>query len=65
MSFIRPTSRYKLNKFISEQSISNISYAADIKMPDKQRVVSELDKMLRHNSITVIVLAHHTPRGLL
>ena len=65
MAFIRPTSRYKLNKFISEQSISHISYAADIKMPDKQRVVSELDKMLRHNSITVIVLEHHTPRGLL
>ena len=65
MSFIRPTSRYKLNKFISEQSISHISYAADIKMPDKQKVVSEIDKMLRHNSITVIVLEHHTPRGLL
>lgn len=65
MAFIRPTSRYKLNKFISEQSISNISYAADIKMPDKQKVVYELDKMLRHNSITVIVLEHHTPRGLL
>jgi len=65
MSFIRPTSRYKLNKFISEQSISNISYAADIKMPDKQKVVSELEKMLRNNSITIIILEHHTPRGIL
>jgi len=65
MSFIRSTSRYKLNKFISEQSLSHISDAADVKMPDKQKVVSELDKMLRNNSITVIVLEHHTPRGVL
>lgn len=65
MTFIKPTSRYKLNRFISEQSVSNITYASNVQMPDKQKLVSELDKLLKHNSITVIVLEHHTPKGLL
>ena len=65
MTFIKPTSRYKLNRFISEQSVSNITHASNVQMPDKQKLVSELDKLLKHNSITVIVLEHHTPKGLL
>jgi hypothetical protein len=65
MTWIKPTSRYRLNKFVSEQSLSHIKYAADVTMSDKPKIMSELDKMLRNNSITIIILEHHTPRGIL
>ena len=65
MPFIRATTRYKLNKFISEQPVSTIQYAADVKMPDKDKIFIALEQMLLDNSITIIVMEHHTPRGFL
>jgi|TARA_R110002124_G_scaffold160882_1_gene328130 hypothetical protein len=65
MPFIKATTRYKLNKFISSQPASVIKYAADVKMPDKDEIFTALEQMLLDNSITIVVMEHHTPKGFL
>ena len=53
---IRETSRYKLNKFISETPIAKISYQPDVTKADLQHIQTELEKRTSHTSLTIIVV---------
>jgi hypothetical protein len=45
--------------------VDKISFAADVSAPDKAKLIQELHQLMRNNSITVIVLEHHTPKNIL
>ena len=62
---MRETSRYKLNKFISETPIAKISYAADVTTADLPHIQTELEKPASHTSLTIIVIENFAAISIL
>ena len=62
---MRETSRYKLNKFISETPIAKISYQPDVTAADLQHIQTELEKRASHTSLTIIVIENFTAKSIL
>ena len=63
--FLKTSSRYKLNKFVSLVPTDKVSYAPDVTAADRSKLVAELDKMMRNKRITIIVMENHTPKSIL
>ena len=62
---VRETSRYRLNKFISETPIAKISYQPDVTTADLQHIQTELEKRASHTSLTIIVVENFTAKSVL
>jgi len=62
---MRETSRYKLNKFISETPIAKISYQPDVTKADLQHIQNELENRASHTSLTIIVIENFTAKSIL
>ena len=63
--FLKASSRYKFNKFVSLVPTDKVSYAPDVTTADRSKLMAELDKLLRHSSLTIIVMENHTPKSIL
>ena len=61
----RETSRYKLNKFISETPIAKISYQPDVTKADLPHIQTELEKRACHTSLTIIIVENFTAKSIL
>jgi hypothetical protein len=42
-----------------------ISYAADVSASDVPKITSELNRLTRNTSLTVIITENHTPKSIL
>jgi hypothetical protein len=62
---IRETSRYRLNRFISETPMAKISYQPDVTKADLQHIQTELEDRASHTSLTIIVIENFTARSVL
>ena len=62
---LKPTSRYRFNKFLSEQPLAKIHYAADVSSADQAKIPPALMAILERTSVTLILVENHTPRGIL
>ena len=62
---VRETSRYRLNKFISETPIAKISYQPDVTTADLQHIQTELEERASHTSLTIIVVENFTAKSIL
>jgi CRISPR/Cas system-associated endoribonuclease Cas2 len=62
---LKNTSRYKLNKLISETPADNIQFALDVTNKQLSQVHTELKKIAATESFTLIVIPNKSQRGLL
>jgi hypothetical protein len=62
---VRETSRYRLNKFISETPMAKISYQPDVTSSDLAQIQNELEKGANHTSLTIIVVDNLTTKSIL
>ena len=62
---LKHTSRYKLNKLISETPADNIQFALDVTNKQLSQVQTELKKIAATDSFTLIVIANKSQRGVL
>ena len=62
---IKETTRYKMNKYLSEMPLDKVSFQADVTLADLPRLQSDLSRLARANTLTVIVVENHTSRGVL
>jgi hypothetical protein len=62
---MRETSRYRLNRFISDTPMAKISYQPDVTTADLQHIQTELEKRASHTSLTIIVIENFTARAIL
>ena len=62
---LKNTSRYKLNKFISETPADNIQFALDVTSKQLSQVQNELKKIAATESFTLIVIPNKSQRGVL
>lgn len=62
---MKETTRFKMNKFLSEMPLDKVSFQPDVTTPDLPRISSELQRLARSTSLTLIVVENHTERGLL
>ena len=61
----KETTRYRLNKYLSEIPVEKISFQADVTTTDLPRIQSELQRLARLTSLTLIVVENSTTRGVL
>ena len=62
---LKKTSRYKLNKLISETPTDNIQFALDVSKKSLNQINSELKKIAATDSFTIIIIPNKSKRGLL
>ncbi|NRP31044.1 hypothetical protein XMV209_002298 [Aliiroseovarius sp. xm-v-209] len=62
---LKKTSRYKLNKLISETPADNIQFALDVSNKSLNQVQTELKKIAATESFTIIVIPNKSQRGVL
>jgi CRISPR/Cas system-associated endoribonuclease Cas2 len=62
---LKKTSRYKLNKLISETPADNIQFALDVSNKSLNQVQTELKKIAATDSFTLIVIPNKSQRGIL
>lgn len=62
---LKKTSRYKLNKLISETPADNIQFALDVNNKQLNQVQTELKKIAATDSFTLIVIPNRSQRGVL
>ena len=62
---LKNTSRYKLNKFISEAPADNIQFALDVTSKHLNQVQIELKKIAATDSFTLIVIPNKGQRRVL
>ena len=62
---LKNTSRYKLNKLISDTPADNIQFALDVTNKQLSQVQTELKKIAATDSFTLIVIANKSQRGVL
>lgn len=62
---LKKTSRYKLNKLISETPADNIQFALDVSSKSLNQVQTELKKIAATDSFTLIVIPNKSQRGVL
>ena len=62
---LKKTSRYKLNKLISETPTDNIQFALDVSNKSLNQVQTELKKIAATDSFTLIVIPNKSQRGVL
>ena len=62
---LKKTSRYKLNKLISETPADNINFALDVNSKSLNQVQTELKKIAVTGSFTLIVIPNKSQRGIL
>ena len=62
---LKKTSRYKLNKLISETPADNINVALDVNSKSLNQVQTELKKIAATDSFTLIVIPNKSQRGVL
>ena len=62
---LKKTSRYKLNKLISETPVENIQFALDVSNKSLNQVQTELKKIAATDSFTLIVIPNKSQRGVL
>lgn len=62
---LKKTSRYKLNKLISETPADNIQFALDVSNKSLNQVQTELKKIAATDSFTLIVIPNKSQRGVL
>ena len=61
----KETSRYKMNKFLSDNPISKICFQADVTKNDLPEIHEHLKLLSESNSLTLIVVENHTPKSYL
>lgn len=62
---LKTTTRYKLNKIISETPADNINFALDVNSTNLNQAFSEMKKVSGTDSFTLIVIPNKSPRGIL
>ncbi len=62
---LKHTSRYKLNKLISETPADNIQFILDVTNKQLSQVQTELKKIAAKDSFTLIVIPNKSQRGIL
>ena len=62
---LKKTSRYKLNKLISETPADNIQFALDVSSKSLNQVQAELKRIAVTESFTIIVIPNKSQRGVL
>ena len=62
---LKKTSRYKLNKLISDTPADNIQFALDVTNKQLSQVQTELKKIAATDSFTLIVIPNKSQRGVL
>jgi len=62
---LKKTSRYKLNKLISETPPEDIQFALDVSNKSLNQVQTELKKIAATDSFTLIVIPNKSQRGVL
>lgn len=62
---LKSTTRYKLNKLISETPADNINFALDVNSKSLNQVQTELKKIAATDSFTLIVITNKSQRGVL
>lgn len=62
---LKKTSRFKLNKLISETPADNIQFALDVTNKQLSQVQTELKKIAATDSFTLIVIPNKSQRGIL
>jgi CRISPR/Cas system-associated endoribonuclease Cas2 len=62
---LKTTSRYKLNKLISETPADNIQFALDVSSKHLSQVQNEMKKIAATDSFTLIVIPNKSQRGVL
>lgn len=62
---LKSTTRYKLNKLISETPADNINFALDVNSKSLNQVQTELKKIAATDSFTIIVIPNKSQRGVL
>ena len=63
---LKTTSRYKLNKMISESRLTDISFCLDVGKQNLNEVCDSLRELTENTSITFIVaVANKSPKGYL
>ena len=62
---LKNTSRYKLNKLISETPTDDIQFALDVTNKQLSQVQTELKKIAATVSFTIIVIPNKSQRGVL
>jgi len=62
---LKNTSRYKLNKLISDTPAENIQFALDVTNKQLSQVQTELKKIAATDSFTLIVIPNKSQRGVL
>lgn len=62
---LKSTTRYKLNKLISETPADNINFALDVNSKSLNQVQTELKKIAATDSFTLIVIPNKSQRGVL
>lgn len=62
---IKETSRYRMNKYLSEMPLDKVSFQADVTLADLPRLQSDLNRLARATSLTIILVENHTSRGVL
>lgn len=62
---LKKTSRYKLNKLISETPADNIQFALDVSNKSLNQFQTELKKIAATESFTIIVIPNKSQRGVL
>jgi len=61
---LKKTSRYKLNKLISETPADNINFALDVTNKNLNEIYTELKKIAATDSVTLIVIPNKSKRVL-
>ena len=62
---MKETTRYKMNKYLSEMPLDKVSFQSDVTSSDIPRLQSDLNRLARTTSLTVIVVENHTSLGVL
>ena len=62
---LKKTSRFKLNKLISETPADNIHFALDVTNKQLSQVQTELKKITATESCTIIVIPNKSQRAVL
>ena len=59
----KETSRYKMNKFLSDMPTSTILFQADFTKDDLPEITEHLNRLTDETSLTLIVVKNHTPKA--
>lgn len=62
---LKSTTRYKLNKLISETPADNIQFALNVSNKSLNQVQTQLKKIAANESFTLIVIPNKSQRGVL